>query len=201
MAEHRFRGWKVDRRIPIAVWIAVAGIGIVAFLVGEAMLINAVGSYQPALSQYLHDHLLIDEAQYKALPPVRPPSDWAYSEGSFGAKSLLVGLVLASMAALVRLTKVRVRWLTVRSLVALVLAVCSAVSVVNVLPHNALDFAYVNSGVCVEGCFYIPQPIDGWFGTVTIALIVSLLLSAGLAGVAIARFARRAAAAPEGRRL
>jgi hypothetical protein len=200
MAEDRLKAWRIDRKIPIAVWIAAAGIGIVAFLVGEAMLINAVGSYQPALAQYLHDHFAIDEVQFRALPPVQPPSDWAYSEGSFGATSLLVGLALASMAALVRLMKVRVRWIAFRSLVALVMAICSAVSLVNVLPHNALEFDYVNSGVCVEGCFYIPQPIDGWFDTVAIALLVSLLLSAGLAAAAFARSLPRTTPATGDRR-
>lgn len=187
MAEDRFQGWRIDRKIPIAVWIAVGGIGIVAFLIGEAMLINAVASYQPALAQYLQDHLQIDEAQFKALPPIPPPSDWAYSEGTFGERSLFVGLVLASMAAMVRLLKVRVRWLVLRSLGALVMAVCSAVTLVNVVPHNVLDFNYVNSGACVEGCFYIPKPIDGWFGTVAIALIVSVLICVVLGSVAIAR--------------
>jgi hypothetical protein len=191
MAANPLRSWRIDRRIPIAVWIVVAGIGVVALLGGEAMLINAVATYQPALAQYLQDHLLIDEDQYKALSPVPPPSEWAYLEGEYGARTVLAGLVLASMAALVRLMKVRVRWVLLRALVALAIAACSAVAAANVLPHNALSFAYMNSGPCVEGCFYIPQPIDGWFLAVLIAMIVSFLLSAGLAAVAIARSAAR----------
>jgi len=43
------------------------------------------------------------------------------------------------------------------------------------------------SGLCDQGCFYIPEPIGGWFGTVAIAVIVSLLLCVVLGVVAIAR--------------
>jgi hypothetical protein len=74
------------------------------------------------------------------------------------------------MAAMVRLWKVRLRWLVLRSLGALLLAVCSGVTLVNVAQH-LLDFYYVNSAECVEGCYYMPRPIGGWLGTVAIAVI------------------------------
>jgi hypothetical protein len=186
MAEGRFQRWRIDRKIPILVWIAVGGIGIIATLLGEAMLINAVASYQHPLVQYAQDHRGIDEAQFKALPPVPAPSEWANREGTFGNGSLTLGLVLASMAAMVRLSKVRLRWLVLRSLGALLVAVCSGVTLVNVAQH-LLDFYYVNSAECVEGCYYMPQPIGGWLGTVAIAVILSVLLCLVLAGVAIAR--------------
>ncbi len=180
--------WRIDRNIPISVWIAVGGIGICATLFGEAMLMDSVASYQRPLVQYSQDHRDIDEAQLKALPPVPAPSEWAYQEGTLGNRSLVVGLVLASVAAMVRLAKVRLRWLGLRSLGALLVAVFSAVTLVNVVPAHELEyFYYVNSGVCVEGCPYIPQPIDGWFGAVAIALIVSVLLCVVLGGVAVAR--------------
>jgi len=188
MAEGRFQMWRIDRKIPIPVWIAVGGIGIAATLLGEAMLINAVASYQRPLVQYAQDHRQIDEDQFKALPPVPAPSAWAYWEGTFGNRSLTVGLVLGSIAAMVRLAKVRLRWLGLRSLGALILAVCSGITLANVLPAHELDYYYyVNSAECVEGCWYIPQPIGGWFETVAIAVIVSTLLCVVLGGVAIAR--------------
>jgi hypothetical protein len=188
MAEGRFQKWRIDRMIPISVWIAVGGIGLSATLLGEAMLINSVASYQRPLVQYAQEHRDIDEAQLKVLPPVPAPTEWAYWEGTFGNRSLILGLVLGSMAAMVRLAKVRLRWLGLRSLGVLIVAVGSAFTLVNVVPaHELENFSYVNSGLCDQGCFYIPQPIGGWFGTVAIAVIVSLLLCVVLGGVAIAR--------------
>jgi len=188
MAEGRFERWRIDRKIPIGVWIAVGGIGVVATLLGEAMLINAAASYQHPLAQYAQDHRDIDEAQFRSLPPVPAPSEWAHTEGILGNGTLAVGLVLASVAAMVRLAKVRLRWLGLRSLGALLVSVCSGVTLVNVVPAHELEyFYYVNSAECVQGCFYIPQPIGGWFGTVAIAVIVSVLLCVVLGGVAIAR--------------
>jgi hypothetical protein len=178
--------WRIDRKIPVPVWIAVGGIAMIATLLGEAMLINAVASYQRPLVQYAQDHRAIDEAQFKALPPIPAPSEWAYWEGTLGNRSLTVGLVLGSIAAMVRLATVRLRWLGLRSLVALLVAVCSGVTLVNVAPH-LLDFYYVNSAECVEGCYFLPEPIGGWLGTAAIAVIVSVLLSVVLGGVAIAR--------------
>jgi hypothetical protein len=188
MAEGRFQILRIDRKIPIPVWIAVGAIGISTTLLSEAMLINSVASYQRPLVQYAKDHRDIDEAQLKVLPPVPAPSEWAYWEGTFGNRSLIVGLVLASMAAMVRLAKVRLRWLGLRSLGALLVAFFSGVTLVNVVPAHELEyFSYVNSGLCVEGCFYIPQPIGGSFGTVAIAVIVSVLVCVVLGVVAIAR--------------
>jgi hypothetical protein len=188
MAEGRFQRWRIDRKIPFPVWIAFGGIGVIAILLGEAMLINAVASYQPPLAQYAQDHRQIDEAKFKSLQPVTAPTEWAYWEGTFGNRSLIVGLVLATMAAMVRLSTVRLRWLVLRSLGALILAVCSGVTLVNVVPAHELEyFYYVNSGACVQGCWYIPEPIGGWFGTVAIAVIVSVLLCVALGAVTIAR--------------
>jgi hypothetical protein len=186
-ATHGGARWRIDRKIPIPVWIAVGGMGILATLLGEAMLINAVAAYQHPLAQYLLDHGAIDEAQFKALPPVPPPSEWAFREGTFGSSSLTVGMLLASLAAVVRLLKVRLRWLVVRALSAVLVTVCTGVTLVNVVPHDALNFYYVNSTECVEGCFYIPQPINGWFDIVAVAFIVGLLLCVVLGGVAMAR--------------
>jgi hypothetical protein len=179
--------WRIDRKIPTPVWIAVGGMGIIATLLGEAMLINAMAAYQHPLAQYLLDHGAIDEAQFKALPPVTPPSEWAFREGTYGNSSLIVGMVLASIAAVVRLLRVRLRWLVVRSLSTLLVTVCTGVTLLNVVPHDALNFFYVNSTQCVEGCFYIPQPINEWFDTVAVAFIVGLLLCVVLGGVAVAR--------------
>jgi hypothetical protein len=75
MAEGRFQRWRIDRNIPIPVWIALGGIGIIATLLGEAMLINAVASYQHPLVQYAQDHRQIDEAQFKSLKPVTAPTE------------------------------------------------------------------------------------------------------------------------------
>jgi hypothetical protein len=186
-ATHAGARWRIDRKIPIPIWIAVGGIGIIATLLGEALLINAVAAYQHPLAQYLVDHAGIDEAQFKALRPVPPPSEWAFREGTFGNSSLTAGMLLAAIAAVVRLLKVRLRWLLVRALTTLLLTVCTAVTLVKVLPHNALNFFYVNSTECVEGCFYIPQPINGWLDTVAIAFIVGLLLCVLLGVVAVAR--------------
>jgi hypothetical protein len=191
MAQGRFQTWRIDRRIPIPVWIAVGGIGIIATLLGEAMLISAVASYQRPLVQYAQDHRDPNEAQFKALPPVPPPSEWAYREGTFGNGSLIAGLVLGSMAAMIRLAKVRLRWLGLRSLGALLVAICSGITLVNAVPHNFFDFYYVNSAECVGGCYYIPQPIGGWTGTVVIAVIVSVLLCQVLGIVTIARWVTR----------
>jgi hypothetical protein len=190
MAEGRFQRWRIDRKIPIRVWIAVGGIGIIATLLGEAMLINAVASYQHALAQYALDHRAIDEAQFRSLLPVPAPSEWAYWEGTFGNRSLTVGVVLASLAAMVRLSRVRLRWLLLRALGALIVAVCSAVTFVNVVPHD-FPFSYVNSAECVEGCFYTPQPIGGWLGTVTIAVVLSGLLCVVLGTLALVRSSLR----------
>jgi hypothetical protein len=89
---------------------------------------------------------------------------------------------------MVRLAKVRRRWLALRFLGALFVAVCSVVTLVNVVPaHELENFYYVNSAECVEGCFYIPEPIGGWFRTVAVAVIVSVLLCVALGGVALAR--------------
>src|SRR5712692_542280 len=187
MAEGRFERWRIDCKIPIGVWIAVGGIGVVATLLGEAMLINAAASYQHPLAQYAQDHRDIDEAQFRSLPPVPAPSEWAHTEGILGNGTLAVGLVLASVAAMVRLSMVRIRWLLLRSLGALLVAVWSGVTAVNMLRPNPFLFMYVNSGECVEGCFYTPQPIGGWLGTVTIALILSGLLCVVLGGVAVVR--------------
>lgn len=187
MAEGPFERWRVDRKIPIRVWIAVGGVGVVATLLGEAMLINAVASYQQPLAQYAQDHRAIDEGQFRSLPPVPAPSEWAHSEGIFGNGILAVGLVLASVAAMVRISRVRIRWLLLRSLGALLVAVWSGVTAVNMLRPNPFLFMYVNSGQCVEGCFYTPQPIGGWLGTVSIALILSGLLCVMLGAVAVVR--------------
>jgi hypothetical protein len=196
MAEGRVQRWRIDRKIPIGVWIAVGGIGIIATLLGEAMLINAVARYQGPLVQYAQDHRAIDEAQFLSLPPVPAPSEWARSEGTLGNGTLAIGLVLASFAAVVRLSKVRLRWLLLRSLGALFVAVWSGVTAVNMLRPNPFLFMYVNSGLCVEGCYYTPQPIGGWLGTVTIAVIVSGLLCVVLgvvAGVRLLGIRRRTA--------
>jgi hypothetical protein len=187
MAEGRFQSWRIDRKIPIRVWIAVGGIGIVATLIGELMLIDAVAGYQQPLAQYARDHRDIDEAQFRSLPPVTAPSEWAHSEGIFGNGTLAVGLVLASVAALVRLSKVRIRWLLLRSLGALLVAVWSGVTAVNMLRPSPFLFMYVNSGWCVGGCYYTPQPIGGWLGTVTIAVILSGLFCVVFGSLAVVR--------------
>ena len=187
MGEGPLERWRIDRKIPIHVWIAIGGFGVVAILLGEALLIQAVTAYKGPLAQYANDYRAIDETQFHSLPPVPAPSDSARSEGVLGNGALAVGLVLASVAAMVRLSKVRLRWLLVRSLGALLVAICSGITAVNMLRSIAFLFMYVNSGDCVEGCYYTPQPLDGWSGTVTIAVILSSVLCVVLGGVAVVR--------------
>lgn len=181
------QAWRIDRKIPVWVWSAVGGIGVVAILLGDAMLIQAAAAYEGPLAQYAKDHFAIDEAQFLALPPVPAPSDWARSEGTAGNWILAAGLVLASVAGMVRLSTVRIRWLLFRTLGALLLTICSGITVVTMLRPTVFQFMYVNSGECVEGCYYIPQPIGGWLDTAAIALILSGLVCVLLGGVAIVR--------------
>ena len=91
---------------------------------------------------------------------------------------------------MVRLSKVRLRWLLLRSLGALLVAVLSGITAVSMLRPNPFLFMYVNSGQCVEGCYYTPQPIGGWLRTVTIAVILSGLICVVLGGVAVVRSLR-----------
>lgn len=81
--------------------------------------------------------------------------------------------------------KVTVRVLLLRSVAALLVAICSAVAAVIMWRPIGLNFMYVNSGDCVEGCYFTPQPIDGWLEPVTIAVILSLAPCVFLGGVAI----------------
>ena len=180
------QGPSIDRKIPAGVWIAVGGIGVVAILFGEALLIHAVAAYQAPLAQYADDHHAIDEAQFHSLPPVVGPG-WAQSEASLGNGILAIGLVLASVAALVRLSKVSARWLLLRSGAALIVAISSGVAALIMWRPIGLNFMYVNSGDCVGGCYFTPRPIDGWLETVTIAVILSLVLCVLPGSVAIVR--------------
>ena len=194
MVQNRSQSWRLDRRIPIRVWVAVGGVAIVSTVAGELMLGSALDSYKSPLAQYAAAHDNLDEVAYRSLAPVPAPSQAAYVEGTLGAWSAGVGLLLAVLAAMVGLVKVRVRWLLFRALIALTVAVYSAVTFANVAPSVFFKFMYVNSTDCVGGCYFTPDPVGGWLLVVAIATIVSAFCCAGLLLVAVVRVLLRSSA-------
>src|SRR5689334_18313357 len=126
--------WRIDRRIPVRAWIAVGVIAVAGLMLGEVMLGGALSSYKAPIAEYARAHGEIDEDQYRILQPIPPPSQSAFVEGTVGAWFLGVGLLLALAAGAVRLAGVRIRWLFLRPLVALIVAIYSGVTFANIAP-------------------------------------------------------------------
>lgn len=189
MGQSRSPGWRIDRKIPVRVWIAIGGIAIAGTMLGNVMLGGALTSYKAPLAQYASAHADIDEDQYRALQPVPAPSEAAYLEGTLGAWLLGLGLLLGLAAGVVRLSKVRVRWLFPRALVALIVAIYSGVTFANAAPSVFFKFMYVNSTDCVGGCYFTPDPLGAWLSLLAIAATVGALSAAGLLLTVVVRIA------------